>query len=214
MSLSDQPGLVASIANWMDRQDLTAVIPDFITLFEADALISLPLKTIYNLTKVALVTSGSSNQVALPSDFLAAKALINQGPAGASGVAYAPINIVSIESLYGLYPQPNADVPKACAIVGSFLEFAPYPSGVYNLNFYYYKRATPLTAAAPTNWLMTNFPQLYLFGTLIAAEAFLGTDPRMQTWGGFYQTALDKIQASADSFMYGGSLAAQPDSVI
>ena len=42
---------------------------------------------------------------------------------------------------------------------------------------YYYQKVTALSVANTSNWLLTNFPNLYLFGSLVAAEAYLGTDP-------------------------------------
>ena len=66
MSFTDYPGLTANVASWLARDDLTAFIPDMITLFEAAACRRLkvrPMETTISLTP-------SNGTATLPPDFL------------------------------------------------------------------------------------------------------------------------------------------------
>lgn len=200
MALGTYSDLQTAIASWMDRTDLAGVIPDFITLFETTANAELPLRTRFNLTTATLSTVANTNTLSLPADFLEAKSLINQT---------SPVTVVTSYTATALYTQVNfpAQVgpPVGFTYVGNSLELAPVPDAVYSLKLYYYQKVTALSASNPTNWLLANFPNLYLFGALVAAEAYLGTDPRLQLWGDLYSDLLQKLADSNERGQYGGS---------
>ena len=99
----------------------------------------------------------------------------------------------------------GSDVATSNGLVGATLELAPVPDAAYALKLYYYQKALPLSAERTTNWLLTNFPNLYLFGSLVAAEAYLGTDPRLKLWGELYENLLAKLSAATERGQYGGA---------
>ena len=66
MSLTNYTDLTAGVANWLSRSDLTALIPDFITLFEAEANRRLRVRqqeatVILTPSVVATVTGAANN---------------------------------------------------------------------------------------------------------------------------------------------------------
>ena len=72
-----------------------------------------------------------------------------------------------------------------------------------------------VTASNASNWLLANFPNLYLFGALTAAEAYLGSDPRLQIWGNLYADLAQKLAAANERGQYGGvPLAVKTDVVM
>jgi hypothetical protein len=200
MGISTFTELKTSIANWIDRPDLTAVIPDFITLFETMANAELPLRTRFNTATSNLALTTSSPLVNLPTDFLEAKTFVNQTN---------PVEVVPYmtpAALYTAVPSPTTSGrPKGVTITGSQAEFAPNADTAYTIKLYYYQKATPLSDSNPTNWLLTNFPNLYLFGSLVAAEAYMGTDPRLKLWGDLYDNLIQKLAGSNERGQYGGS---------
>ena len=70
MSITTYSELQQAIADWLERADLTARIPDFIALFEATANRRLRLR---QQEAVASLTP-SAGAAALPADFLGARA--------------------------------------------------------------------------------------------------------------------------------------------
>ena len=209
MALANYTDLKSAIALWMDRTDVTSVIPDFITLFETTAKAELPLRTRFNLTTATLTTVAGTATVALPSDFLEAKSLINQT---------SPVTVLTPYTATALYTQvgfpAQRGAPKGFTYVGEALELAPVPDAAYGLKLYYYKKAPALSAETPTNWLLTNFPNLYLFGSLVAAEAYLGADPRIKLWGDLYGNLLQTLAGANERGQYGGApLAVKGDAV-
>lgn len=203
MALANYTDLLASVAAWLDRSDLTSVIPDFVALFEANANTEGAIRTQFNRTSTTLTTTANINYVTPPTDFLSADSLLVTVPSG-------PYEVLSpFGGAAGLYTSyPNAAVatgrPKGYINLASKLELAPVPDAAYTVTLYYYQKV-PALVTNTTNWLMTNFPQIYLFGTLTAAEAYLGSDPRIQIWGTAYDNAIQKLQGSIDRNKYGGS---------
>lgn len=214
MALDNYTNLQLAIQTWADRNDaaFVAACPDFITLFEANANTETGLATRFNTKMTALTLTGTSNLVALPADFLNAKAMVN--------TTTSPVQIVPVQTPSALYTTINNPTatgpPQGATITGSNMEFAPNADQSYNINLYYFQVISPLaTAAGGVNWLLTNYPGLYLFGSLLAAEAFLGSDPRLQTWGTLYDNQMQKIEGSTSRGVYGGSpLFVRADAVV
>lgn len=205
MALDTFANLSTAIGTWADRNDaaFTAAIPDFISMFETTANAELPLRTRFNLATATLTTTANIATVTLPTDFLEAKALVNTSTTN-------PINVLTYYTASALYTAfPTAltvpDRPKGYTFVGSTLELAPVPDSAYTLKLYYYQKATALSASNTSNWLLANFPNLYLFGALIAAEAFLGTDPRIKLWGELYDNLVQKLSGANERGQYGGT---------
>lgn len=212
MALDTNTALVASIQNWADRTDtgFTNAIPDFIALFEATANTELPLRTRFNTKTVTITLMSGSQLITLPSDFLEAKTFLNTTP-----VPQKIVPIFNATSLYTQVSNPSATGdPEGVTITGNYAEFAPIADQTYAVKTYYYAKI-PALATYETNWLLANFPNVYLFGSLLAAEAFLGTDPRLKLWGDLYDNALLKIAGSTERGEYGGSpLSVRFDAVV
>lgn len=204
-------GLLASIASWMDRDDLAAVIPDFVTLFESNANTEAAIRTQFNRTSTTIATVINQNYISTPADYL-----------GTDTLLLSNNSVVSVVKPYGgpsgLYNDyPNAFLaagqPKGFINLTGKLEYAPKADAVYTTYLYYYQKI-PALVTNGSNWLLTNFPQIYLFGSLVAAEAFLGSDPRIQTWGAMYDNAIQKLEGATDRNKYGGTnLTASIDAV-
>lgn len=104
----------------------------------------------------------------------------------------APEKTTEVSSLYN-----SEGVPKAL-IQGATMTVFPYDDGEYSYAALYYKRVPELTAAATTNWVITNFPSAYLYGCLAAARAFIADDSptwaaRFDLWDKRFKRALEQI---------------------
>jgi len=58
----------------------------------------------------------------------------------------------------------------------------------------YYAKVVALSDAAPTNTMLTNNPDIYLYGALLEAEPFLMNDARAQLWSQAFFKAIQDIQ--------------------
>ncbi len=185
MTIATYSDLQASIANWLNRSDLTDIIPDFIAL--AEDRLSGDLKTRAMEAKTTIATVGGANTVALPSDMLEMRRLQILGSYN------QPLSYRSPDELSIDYADNRVGKPAVFTVVGANIELAPIPDGVYSVDITYQQRIPALSITNTTNWLLTAWPSAYLYGSLIAAEPFLKNDERMPVWQSLYQEAVDNI---------------------
>ena len=184
MALTTYTELSAAIENWLERPDLTVEIADFITLAE---------KNIYRVLRVrdmetALNVTMSSGVAAMPSDFLELKIAYIDG---------SPTRILQRKSLYDLYEKypvrSSHGRPNFIANNVDNFEFAPFPDTDYTVKGTYYARPTALSTSNETNFLITNYPDLIFFGSLIEAVGLTADTERLKEWAAKYENALNSI---------------------
>lgn len=199
MPLTTYTELKASVADWLNRTDLTAVIPDFITLCEAD--LRTRLKTRHTSILQATLTAGDTS-VALPADLLEIVSVAISGSTAGSA-----LQIVSHEALLRYRVQyTTAAMPLFCAVVGDDLEFAPIPGGNYTLDIEVGGPFVPLSGTVATNWILTDYPQVYLNGALLESATYLKDDDRMKVWGAKYERALAQLAVARERWQFPGQL--------
>ena len=93
---------------------------------------------------------------------------------------------------------------------GATLMVAPTPDGTYPVKFEYVATVPSLTTAAPTNWLLTKHPDVYLYGSLKASAPYLRDDPRVQMWGNELEQAIEEARLATDREKYGNTLVMRP----
>lgn len=68
----------------------------------------------------------------------------------------------------------------------------------------YYRQIPPLSAAAPTNWLIAKAPELYLYGVMAEAYRFQKDEARNQKWLADGMSFLQALMGQGDSQKTGG----------
>ncbi len=186
MALASYANLTAAVADWLHRSDLTTPIADFVVI--AENRINREVRCADMET--AYTGTIASGVIAVPTDFLEWKAVYIDSN-GANG-----LQPKSWEWVLQNYPTRSSDgLPKFIARNASNFEFGPYPDSTYSVKGTYYKRL----AAVSSSWhnLATEYPDLYLFGTLVAAAPYIGDDPRIPTWNAMYESIRDSINQEA-----------------
>ena len=190
MAIGTFAELSASIASFLHRSDLTATIPDFITLAE-DRLngdvIARGQETRATLTCVPGATV-AARYVALPTDFSNMRRLTLMTEPSDDLEYRTPDQMVA-ESAFLL----QAGVPVKYTIIGSNIELAPPPDSAYSLEIVYRANIPALTASNTTNWLLTASPSIYLYASLIASVVFTQDASNIPVWEGEYKKALDAL---------------------
>ena len=190
MALTTYAELKTSIGDWLNRSDLTAVIPDFISLAEAQVERTLR-------TRQMIVRANASFDVqygAVPADFLEVKSLklTSTNP-------QTPLSFLSIDALDNEMTKHTASGrPKFFGIVGGQFRIVPTPDSNYTTELTYYAKLSKLSNSNTTNWLLTSNPDIYLYGALLQAAPYLQDDARIQTWATLYERALNDLQTADD----------------
>jgi hypothetical protein len=174
MALSTYAQLQTSIGDWLNRSDLTATIPDFISL--AEAQIERTLRTRQMIVRAN--ASFDSQYGAVPADFLETKSLklTSTNPP-------TPLSFLSIDALDEQSTRyTGSGKPKFFGVVGGQFRIVPIPDATYTAELTYFSKLTKLSNDVTSNWLLASSPDIYLYGALLQAAPYLQDDARIQTW--------------------------------
>ena len=199
MALATYSDLKTSLANWLNRSDLTTEIAeDFIVLAEKDFNSKLRVRKM--ITQSAITVD--SELVALPTGFLQVRDFyILEG-----GVKY-PLNYITPAQMDQIKGTSTSGMPSTYTILGDNLRFAPVPSSAYSGIINYYKQFDALSDTNTSNYILTNHPAIYLYGSLYHASNFLGGIEPNQAgqWEKMYQTALERLDRNDKEDSYGNA---------
>lgn len=185
MSITNYSELQAAVASWLNRSDLTANITDFITL--AEAQLSAEVQGRLMDTKTTIPTVVGVNTVTLPTDMLEMRRFV------VSGSYNQPLSFRSPDELSIDFSSNSSGQPIVFTVIGANAELAPVPDAVYSLELTYRQRIPALSVSNTTNWLLTSWPNAYLYASLLAATPFIMNDERLAIWGQLYKQAIDGI---------------------
>ncbi len=210
MAIEKRSDLETAIANWMDRADLTARIPEFITLLEARLN-----RTLRCGEAVVRVQAQTDRQfTVLPEDFFEAISfeVVSSNPT-------QPLVYMDPHKLNEYQRLSVPSTPMNYSIVGRKLELAPLPSSLVTIEMLYYRKAALPATANATNWLLEVAPDVYLYGALDQASAFLKNDPRASMWKARFEEGVtelmvhDERQRMSGSRLNRGQSLAEPNRV-
>ena len=197
MAITNYTELQSAVADFLNRDDLTSVIPTFISLAEAQMQRVIRHHTMMNRATAQIDT----RYFVLPSDWLetARFHLI--------GDRTYRLELTSMDDMLQLR-QANADIsgrPSHFAHIGDQLEVYPSPSGTYNVELLYHQKIPALSASNTTNWLLTAHPDVYLYGALMQSAPYLDDDQRMQVWSTLYGNAVQAVNQESEKARYSGA---------
>lgn len=185
MAIDSYSTLKSGIADFLNRDDLTSVIPTFISLSEAK--FNRVLRTRQMLKRATATID--TQYFAMPADFLEAKKLV---------LNTNPVTVVDFGTAEYLDNQRSTTYvgvgkPALFGVVGTQFEVVPSPDSNYTGELTYYAKIDPLSDSTTSNWLLAYAPDLYLYAALVQAAPYLKDDERIATWGQFYTAAMDDI---------------------
>lgn len=169
--------LSAQVAQWMNRDDLTARIPDFIALTEERLNRHLRVRQMETTLAATAITN---NTITPAANVLDVKAL---------WVPNYERNPLTAQSLESVVAAGGDGIPTMYAWDGASLRF----DGAGDVQGVLYVRI-PALATAATNWLSDTAPSLYLFGALTEAALYVGDDPSL--WQARFDQALSELQGN------------------
>lgn len=164
MAITTYSELQAATANYLIRNDLTARIPEFIAL--AESRLNRVLRLRRAELDVALTGVLSSRFIALPSAYAEALAvwILPSGAAVRQELNFVDPAAITVSTDVGQ--------PLAWTIDGTNLGFERPCDQTYAFTLRCLEKYA-LSDAAPTNALLTDSPDAYLFATLSEAGPFL-----------------------------------------
>jgi len=196
MSITSYATLKSAIADWLLRDDLTSVIPSFISL--AEAKFNRRIRD-YRMVKraTAEIDTGYS---AVPADWLQ--------------VVRFQLNTTPITTLEYVTPDQAAEEgtiyvgggkPKFFTVIGKEFQVVPTPDGTVEGELTYYAKIPALSDSETSNWLLEVAPDAYLYGALMEAAPYLDDAEKLGIWNNLLEQAMQAIRTEGDRAAVGSS---------
>lgn len=201
MSISSYSELKTAIANFLARDDLTDQIPNFIQL--AEARLSRELETREQEKRSTATLTSGDEYIALPSDFREVREVkLNTDPIKVLEY-HSP---VSLDVSYG---RSGTGRPSGYSVVGQELKVRPIPDSAYTMEIVYIGSLGSISdSVTPTLFLRS--PDLYLYGALAEAYAYLLDEQRAAQYDQKFSRGIEEVRRDEQRAHYGtGSLRIQ-----
>tara|TARA_R110002051_G_scaffold312745_1_gene388166 strand:- start:824 stop:1459 length:636 start_codon:yes stop_codon:yes gene_type:complete len=206
MAITTKAELNTAVANWLNRSDLTARIPEFISLAEASFNRNLRTRDM----QVRSIASTQGQYVNLPSDFLE---MLNIEITSTS----PPKRLIYITSDrsddYRERDNNTIGTPSYWTIEGTKIQLFPTPNAAVTLQLNYFQDIPAFSGLADSgsNWLLLAHPDIYLYGTLMQASPYIMDQQSAQIWDGLLSRSMQELQMSDEKSRYaGGTLNMRP----
>lgn len=193
MALSTYSEIKSTVADYLNRADLTAVLPSFVTL--AEAKFNRELRTRDMLTRVQ--ATSDDEYVSLPTDFLQHYSLELDAASAQPSMAY----IGPQEAKVLKAQNRTASTTYYYTVIDGAFEIIPAPGSDLDLRMVYYAKIPALSDSNTTNWLLTKSPDLYLYSALLEAAPYLKDDDRVQLWAAARQQVMDAMNLESERAM-------------
>ena len=188
MAISTYTELKSAIADWLNRDDLSAVVPTFISLAEASMERVIRARRMLKRSTAPMDTQYS----AVPADFLEVRSIKITSVSPVS-----PLTFITIEEMDAMDALGSAGgMPKYFTIVGNQIRVTPSPDQIYTAELAYYSKLDKLSDSVTNNWILTSHPDAYLYGSLLQAAPYLKDDERVGIWTNLFVSAVEAMKSA------------------
>ena len=198
MALNTYTALKASIADFLNRDDLTAVIPDFISL--AEAQINRDVRHWKMEARSSGQQSSGDEYMQIPSDWVETIRL------HLTGTGTTVVNLVSRDSMADkrAAQEDTTGTPIMYTHADSKFQLYPTPSADTDFELLYFQKIPSLISNSD-NWLLLDSPDVYLYGALLHSAPYLAEDQRIAIWAQMYSAAVQRLNEVSDDARFSGS---------
>lgn len=197
MAISTYTELKASIADFLNRDDITSVIPDFISLSEAQMERELRH---WRGQKKASISIGA-RYVPVPADLVQLLRLhLDDGYS-------TKLSLITMDEMleYRMNTGDAVGKPRYYCITADNIEVFPTPDITYTAEILYYETLDKLSDSTSSNWVLSYHPDAYLYGALLQSAPYLKDDVRINVWSVLYAGAVGSINNDSNKARSGGS---------
>lgn len=193
-TITNYSTLKSTIADYLNRADLTSQIETFIQFAEADMNTRLRCRE----QIVRAEATSNAEYVQLPADWLEAINLHIVG--GQQPLRYITLDEADIVNKEQIYVGPHY-----YSLMNGAIEIVPAPAEDIDIEMIYYAKIPALSDQNTTNWLLTKAPDVYLYGALTHAAPFLMDDQRIPVFAQIYLTRTQALIDESQKSLHSGS---------
>jgi hypothetical protein len=186
LDFDNYTNLQTVIQGYLNRSDMAELIPVWIALAEAQITRELRRTTV----RATWSLFGSTHTLPAAVAELRSIRLVTSSTSQDTPL----VNCGTTESLAEFRAQlASTGRPTHFAIAAGELLLAPSCDRAYAAEVTYFAKYTPLSDDAPTNALLTEAPDVLLFGALKEAAPYLVDDERIPLWEAKYNQAIASL---------------------
>lgn len=200
MAITNYTNLQTSIAEFLNRDDLTAVIPTFISLAEAE--FQRLIRHWKMEARVSGEQSGGDEYMQIPADWLET---IRMHCTAQGTSAITMTSRAAMADIRAKNEDMSTVLPYYYCHADSQFQLYPTPAEDTDIELLYYQKIPVLSASNTTNWLLEDAPDIYLYGALKHSAPYLAEDARVGVWKTLYEESLLMLNVAAEKSRYSGS---------
>ena len=188
MAISNYGELKSKLSRYLFNQRFLADYDDYTSMFEADA--NSRLRVLPMEASVLLTTVGGD--VALPADYLLWRTVRPTLPGSPPVPTFHP-PYDELDYVHPAYlPPVGRGFDRLFTIEGNTFKVRPVDDRVGAYDFHYYQKIPTLVGNnSNSNWLLTEYPNVYLFGLMVEAAG----DGRNLEMAQLYKARRDEVFA-------------------
>jgi len=199
MAINTFTTLKTAVADFLNRDDLTSAIENFIVL--AESQMNRDLRHWQMEKRSTGSISASDEYMKTPSDWLETIRL----HLTANGTS--PLDLMSRASMADKRAsnEDTTGTPTHYTHADGQIQLYPTPSADTKLELLYYAKPIALSSSNADNWLLLEAPDVYLYGALLHSAPYLGEDERIAVWAQMYSASVTQLNQSSENARYSGS---------
>lgn len=206
MAVDSYNKLQAALADQVNRDDLSADVTSYSpaqldsvikrAIEYSTATIQRDLMALNNGHKSmeainnSLSTTGGVETLALPTDFLSARAFMT------TGAPYRVLEFKDPNSLFQTYPNTTTGQPVAYTLIAGVAYLRPIPDGAYTTRLIYNQAIPALTASNTSNWVLASHPDLYIAAGMVELALYLENETSAAIWKARYDEQLNRLMGN------------------
>ena len=197
MAITNYTNLQTTIADTLNRDDLTSIIPTFISLCESN--INRDIRHWKMETRSSGQQSAGDEYMQVPNDWVETIRF------NVVGGGTSPIKLIDSTSMADMRAKASdlAGTPAFYTLEAGQFHLYPTPIADVDVELLYYAQV-PALASNATNWLLTAAPDVYLYGSLVHSAPYLQDDARLTVWAQMYSASVVRLNEASQSAKYSG----------
>lgn len=199
MALTNYTELKSSISDFLNRDDLTSVIPTFINL--AESQFNRDIRHWEMEARVSGQQSQGDRYMQFPADWLETIRL-HLTSEGTNALELASMAAIADKRAN---TEDEAGRPRFYSHVRGEFELFPTPDSDYDFELLYYQKIPALSDSNTSNWLLEYAPDIYLYGSLVHSAPYLAEDGRIAVWAQMYSAAVSQLNNQSERVKNSGS---------
>ena len=198
MAITNYTNLQTTIADTLNRDDLTSVIPTFVSL--AESQMSRDVRHWRMETRSSGVQDAGDAYMQVPADWVeTVRFSVTDG--GTSPIALVDSTTMAEQR------ATNSDqygTPASYTLEAGQFHLYPTPIAETNVELIYIAKVPDL-ATNSTNWLLSYAPDVYLYGSLLHSAPYLQDDARVAVWAQLYSAGVTRLNETSAKAKSSGS---------